>query len=163
MKLLEIILIGVFSGVITSLIIYLLKLIFIKVLIPWYQELSYKGIDVSGSWNGKIKSSQESVKFSAKLTLEQSAHNLSGTYVIVKYVNEDIYKITSMNVSGTVWEGFVSLTCRTVSNKNLSFGSMLLKINDGNLNGHQVFRNLAGNSSGILENSLKLTANEKNT
>ena len=163
MDLLKVILIGVFSGVITTIVIYILNVIFKRILLPWYQAISYKGIDVSGSWEGNIDSKKDIIYFTGKLTLQQNAHDLIGSYVIVKYENEKVLKITSMKVSGTVWEGFVSLTCRTVSNKNLSFGSMLLKINDEQLNGHQIFRNLAGNSSGIMDMPLILNVCEENT
>ncbi|WP_156115081.1 hypothetical protein [Pseudomonas sp. ML96] len=153
--------IGVFTGVITTVLLYLTKLIIDKILLPWYQNLTYRGIDVSGVWEGEFSSS-DTANFTAKLTLDQSAHNLSGSYIVIKYINGEEQKITSMSVSGEVWEGFVSLKCRTISNKNLSFGSMLLKINDSELNGHKVFRNLAGNGSGIVNRPIILKRTEGN-
>lgn len=66
-----------------------------------------------------------------------------------------------MSVIGEVWEGFVSLQCRTISNKNLSFGSMLCKIIDSSLQGKYVFRNLAGDGSDI--SNLNINLNRKNS
>lgn len=54
-----------------------------------------------------------------------------------------------MNVVGEVWEGFVSIKSRTVSSKNLSFGSMLCKVCASTLKGKYIFRNLAGDASSI--------------
>jgi hypothetical protein len=149
LELIKVILLGVFTGVITTICLYFVKVIIDKIILPWYQDFIYKGIDVSGVWEGKIIHS-DIVYFSVKLSLKQNAHDLTGSYIVIKYKNDEEEKITSMSVNGEVWEGFVSLKCRTVSNKNLSFGSMLLKINDSELNGSKVFRNIAGNGSKIV-------------
>lgn len=151
----ETIILGVASGVITSLFLYLLSIIFTRIILPWYQRLTYGGIDVSGEWIGKLKGNK-AVYWKATLNLKQSAHSLSGIYSIVKISQGNAGKTTHMKVSGEVWEGFVSLKYRTVSNRNLSFGSILLKINDSELKGVQASRNLAQTGSEIANLSLLL-------
>jgi hypothetical protein len=71
-------------------------------------------------------------------------------------------KITNMTVQGEIWEGFLSLKCRTISNKELSFGSALLKVNSSTLDGKYIFRNLvkAGDEIGAF-NLLLVRHNEK--
>lgn len=124
-------------------------------MLPWYQSLIYKGVDVSGDWSGKIDHS-ERVHFSVALNLEQRAHDLKGTYTSVRYVNDEERTISTMNVSGEVWEGFVALKCRTISNRKLSFGSMLLKVNPEELTGHQIFRNIGRGNHEIFHKEVTL-------
>lgn len=144
---------GVFAGVVTSALLYIFGLIFSRILVPWYQKVIYKGVDVSGEWTGTIDHSQR-VHWSVKLDLEQNAHDLKGTYTSVRYVNDEERNLSTMNVTGEVWEGFVALKCRTISNRNLSFGSMLLKVNPNELTGHQIFRNLGRSNNEIFHKEL---------
>jgi hypothetical protein len=44
------IVLGVISGVFASGIVYLAVLFFNKVVIPWYREVIYSSIDISGTW-----------------------------------------------------------------------------------------------------------------
>ncbi len=157
----ENILLGVVAGVITSILLYWFSLILIRIIIPWYQRTTYKGIDVSGEWVGKVTGT-ENVFWNVTLNITQNAHALVGTMTTVKYIKSIEDRITSMNVSGEVWEGFVSLKCRTVSSKNLSFGSMLLKINDSELRGIQIFRNLSKAGPEIVNMEILLKPSEKN-
>jgi hypothetical protein len=157
---LKIIFLSVFSGIVTATLLYLLSLIIKNIIIPWYQRIIYKGIDVSGNWKGDYHLS-DATCFTSNLTIKQNAHNLSGNYSVTRIVNGNQEKVTNMRISGEVWEGFVSLKCRTISSKNLSFGSMLLKVNDSALNGTYIFRNLAKNASAIASFELNLVRDEK--
>ncbi|EGQ9177313.1 hypothetical protein ACU440_004532 [Vibrio alginolyticus] len=149
------IIISVFSGVLTALCVYIASLFIKEVLIPRYQKSVYRGIDVSGDWEGKHDLGY--VGFELKLHLIQNAHDLQGRATFIKYSSDnDVIKVTDMRVEGEVWEGFVSLKCRTVSNKNLSFGSMLCKVGDHSLQGKYIFRNLAGDSSSITDVEVSL-------
>jgi hypothetical protein len=160
----ETILLGVVSGVITSFILYWLAVTFTRIILPWYQRIIYKGIDVSGEWVGKLKAKgNDDVHWDVSLNLKQSAHSITGMYTAVKYVKGCENRVTNMSVSGEVWEGFVSLQCRTISNRNLSFGSMLLKINDSELKGQQIFRNLVQAGPEIVNMELALIRENKNS
>ncbi len=154
------ILLSVFSGVITALVIYLVSVFIKKIFLPWYQRFIYKGVDISGIWEGN-HTRTENVSIAVTLDLKQSAHDIIGTLTIIKIVDDAQKRVTSMSVIGEVWEGFVSLQCRTISNKNLSFGSMLCKIIDSSLQGKYVFRNLAGDGSDI--SNLNINLNRKNS
>ncbi|MFV8453386.1 hypothetical protein ACNO65_25515, partial [Vibrio campbellii] len=139
--------------------IYIMSIFIKETLIPKYQKTIYKGIDVSGDWEGCHDVG--SVGFSVKLNLQQNAHDLKGTVIFIKTSQSSSKpKVTNMVVEGEVWEGFVSLKCRTVSNKNLSFGSMLCKVGDHSLKGKYIFRNLAGDSSSIKDLEVSLHRKE---
>lgn len=142
---------SVFSGVVTAALLYWFTLTIRKIVIPAYQRLIYKGIDVSGDWTGEWHYS-EFIIFNFSLTLKQNAHELTGSLSVLKLKDGKKEKITNMTVQGEIWEGFISLKCRTISNQELSFGSALLKVNPAELNGKYIFRNLvkAGDEIGAL-------------
>ncbi|MGI2107226.1 hypothetical protein ACRN9A_19040 [Shewanella frigidimarina] len=137
---LQTIFLGVVSGLVATGFAVMLSKIFNQVLIPWYQAKIYKGVDISGVWEGSIESNNDK-SWGCTLELEQNAHNIVGTYTTVSYYKGEQQRISVMDVNGEVWEGYISLKCRTKSNRNLSFGSMLFQINNQEIVGHQVFRN----------------------
>ncbi|PQJ84548.1 hypothetical protein [Aliivibrio sifiae] len=137
----KVVLLSVFSGVLTSVVIYWFSLTMSKIILPWYRNLMYHGVDVSGEWKGRSYL-KEDVFFELSLSLEQTANDITGVYTSSKYRNGDLESTSVMKVKGALWEGFLSLNCRTVSNKRLSFGSMLLKVDSDRLRGKQLFRNL---------------------
>lgn len=50
MSLSETIVLGVVSGILTLVFIFLCVIIFTKIVIPWYGSIIYSGIDLSGLW-----------------------------------------------------------------------------------------------------------------
>ncbi|PMG27814.1 hypothetical protein BCU94_18845 [Shewanella sp. 10N.286.52.C2] len=153
---LKTIFISVFSGVVTSALLYWFSITVKRILIPAYQRMSYKGIDVSGEWTGEWQHSKP-LFFSFSLSLQQNAHDLKGSFNILKTIDGKQEKITNMKVEGEIWEGFISLKCRTVSNKELSFGSALLKVNASELDGKYIFRNLVKAGEEIGSFNLKFS------
>ena len=116
---------------------------------------------MSGEGVGKLKGN-ENVYWYVSLSFIQSAHSLNGAYTSLKYVNGSV---GSCHKHECFWRGmgrFVSLKYRTISNRNLSFGSMLLKINDSELKGQQIFRNLGTSGSEIINMEVQLKRENKN-
>jgi hypothetical protein len=160
MEELRVIFLSVFSGVLTAALLYWFTLTFKRIVIPAYQRVAYKGIDVSGEWNGEHKHS-ESLSFNLSMTLKQNAHEVTGAFNVFKFTDGKQDKITNMTVQGEIWEGFISLKCRTISNRELSFGSALLKVNPTELNGKYIFRNLV--KSGDEIGAFNLVLSRKNS
>lgn len=48
----ESIILGVVSGILTSFVIWLIIKLFQKIVLPWYQNFTYQGLKISGSWVG---------------------------------------------------------------------------------------------------------------
>ena len=53
------IVLGIVSGVLTATFLYILSLIFKNILIPWYQRIKYKGVELKGKWSGMMIDSPE--------------------------------------------------------------------------------------------------------
>ncbi|WP_445946722.1 hypothetical protein [Shewanella sp.] len=161
MEEIRVIILSVVSGIVTAAFLYWFSLMIKRIIIPAYQRIAYKGIDVSGDWSGEWKHSDQ-ITFNFSMSLKQNAHDLVGTFNVLKLKSGEQEKITNMTVQGEIWEGFLSLKCRTISNKELSFGSALLKVNSSTLDGKYIFRNLvkAGDEIGAF-NLLLVRHNEK--
>jgi len=136
------ILMGVVTGVLTAVLLFLVKEFWSKTLIPLYQKVKYQGADVSGSWFAEFPSDDGSVsKFS--LTLNQNAHNITGSMHFVFTSSEKNYTI-DYNLSGEYWEGYLQLNCRSKDRKRYSHASSFLKLINGGtgLLGSFSFRNV---------------------
>lgn len=155
MEELKSIFLSVLSGVVTAALLYWVTMTINRIVIPAYQRIKYRGVDVSGDWISEYQHS-ETHTFNFSMTLEQNAHELKGSFNIIKFINGKQVKTTNMTVHGEIWEGFISLKCRTISNRELSFGSALLKVNPTELNGQYIFRNLVKGGNEICSVNLVL-------
>jgi len=136
------IVLGVISGVLTAAFIFLLKEFWVKILMPWYQSFKYQGADISGSWYAEY-SSEDSIKTTYSVTLNQSAHKITGSMQFTFVSPERKFNI-DYNLSGEYWEGYLSLACRSKDRKVYSHASMFLKLVNGGsgLLGQFCYRNV---------------------
>ncbi|OQY00406.1 MAG: hypothetical protein B6I26_08110 [Desulfobacteraceae bacterium 4572_130] len=68
--------IGVVSGILTSVFLYFLVFLFKNFFIPWYQNIIYKGLDISGEWEYTLTHQQGIDK--CIMELKQKSHMISG-------------------------------------------------------------------------------------
>ena len=97
----------------------------LKIVIPWYQRLVYRGIDLSGSWEGMFE--MKGARYRFDTSLRQSAHLLKGTTTKSKSGSDDDY-VHNFKLSGSTWDGWVLLNLESSDRTSLSFGTALLKI-----------------------------------
>ncbi len=138
MTVIESVLIGVVVGVLTSAVLFVLNKIWKIIILPWYQSVIYKGVDVEGTWNADFGREVES---SFELTLKQNAHQLNGHALVIKSSGEKLL----FKAEGSIWEGYISLSMNTIDKKRLSFANVLLKVCKGGalLDGELTFRNMS--------------------
>ena len=137
------IVLGVVSGILTATFLYVLSRFFTVVLIPWYQRFKYEGVDLQGTWAGKVIDDAE-IKFPFQLILDQNAHELTGTATLDKSTAMDGDTSTTYSLSGNVWEGYVTFNYKSVDRTRLSFATSLLRVVRGGrkLEGYFIFRDL---------------------
>jgi hypothetical protein len=131
-------------GVISSVIIAALTYVCRTSILNRILSVTYNGLNVAGTWSQKQKFMEtgEDIEYETRLILKQVAHNLTGSWVFIKNADGKKAAESTMRVTGELLEGFVALNLRSSSNKQLSLGSMLLKVHDGELaSGHYIFRN----------------------
>lgn len=152
------IVLGIFSGILTSALLFALNRLFLEVVVPWYQQLIYEGVDLRDLWIYDYPKNDGVGKF--RLKLEQKAHNLSGQLTYTS-VEKDTESVISYLVSGTVWEGYVTLNLKSSDRRRIAFAATLLKVERGGqeLKGWFCFRNFRTDQVSSLE--LAFTRNQR--
>lgn len=132
------ILLGVVSGIVTSICIFIIIQIIQKIIIPWYQTMIYRGVNISGTWRGARKN-QEVI-----LILKQKAHNITGIADLI--LDKDathLEKIRNFKVKGTIFDRFVQLNLKHEDSSRLGAVSFLFQVEgDGRI--------LKGGSTGYI-------------
>jgi hypothetical protein len=134
---------GIISGIITSAILYLLATIAKKIVIPWYLDLIYQGVDLNGEW--RYHQNHGQINYDYHLVIKQRAHKLTGSMTITKTgappgPHGDY--IQGFTVTGTTWEGYITLNMQSSNRQSLSYATCLLQIQGRgtSLGGQLVYR-----------------------
>jgi hypothetical protein len=122
------IILGVVSGLLASFLIYLGARLFDKVLLPWYRELIYRGIDISGQWQTKTMHPSGNIEDSV-MHVTQKAEKLSCVVTIAKKLaSSDDVQIKTYQFTGELRERFVALVGRNIDRRSLGTNVTLLEI-----------------------------------
>lgn len=143
MTILENIIVGVVSGVFTAAFLYLLSLLIKNHFIPWFQQVTYKGVDVNGSWSSKVEVA--GIHGNMEMNIFQHGHNLEGDLTIVQGKDiENPSNVTNLTLKGNIWEGFVTLNHQSKDRSRLSCSTSLLQVLNGGirLKGVYCFRSI---------------------
>lgn len=134
---------GVFSGVVTALLILLAKAFFQTYITPYYRSIRYSGVDVSGGWLGENVDDDRKTTVKVRLFISQNAHDLGGAMVLEYRSPEKAY-ILDFLVSGYIWEGYLTLNFKPKDKRILSYAVGFLRIAGGGeaLEGYWCFRDV---------------------
>ena len=127
-----------------------------RIAIPAYLDLIYKGVDLRGVWTCE-RAIDNDGKFSIQLSLEQRAHNVTGTGTLTKSGTGNGDYVQFFSIAGSTWEGFLTINMRSANRRTLSFVTGLLKVKGRGetLEGHWVYR--AASIDEAVSEELKLT------
>lgn len=131
----ETILLGVISGIITSMVLFLLARFFHDSIVPWIRSVRYKGIDISGTWHCLPKEMNQEFQ----LEITQKAQKLSGVATFITKQSESSlnpkYKtgyqfenIRSFSISGEISDRFILLNLKNVDRKRLGITAFVLEV-----------------------------------
>jgi hypothetical protein len=133
MGVLETIFWGSVSGVSATVFLYLFGLLIKHHLIPFYQKIRYKGVDINGTWVTKATSSS-GVHGQMEMTIKQNAHYLCGDTTIIQGVDPTKpTQVTNLSMIGNLWEGFITLNQQSKDRSRLSYSTSLLQVHNGGL------------------------------
>ena len=122
------IILGVVSGLLASLLIYLGAKVIDKVLLPWYRELIYRGIDISGEWHTRVTHPSGNTEDSI-MHVSQRADKLSCIVTIAKKMSSsNDVQIKTYNFKGELSERFVALVGKNIDRRSLGINATLLEI-----------------------------------
>lgn len=121
----ESIVLGVVAGVLTTLIVLGFGALIRRVVLPWYRDFIYDGVEIEGEWNLISETEQ-----GARLSLKQSAYSLSGTCTFVSHDENPLgYEaLRVFAVKGTIREKLVELSFRHIDRARLGAGVFLFEV-----------------------------------
>jgi lipopolysaccharide export LptBFGC system permease protein LptF len=128
----ESIIIGVVSGLCTSVLIYLIVKTFQNIVIPWYQNIIYSGAQIDGQWtNSKTFRNGDTIQ-DELITIKQSANKLTGFRVITKrYKNKKEIEIKNFDVKGQIKDRFVYLISENNNKRKIGVSCGLYELGAG--------------------------------
>lgn len=134
--------ISVFAGILTSIIIYFFLKIFENIILPWYQDKVYKGLDIGGEWI-EIHNYENLLIQESKITIEQNAHFVKGKILLAKKNNEtnEIVELKHFRFSGEFYNNHLNLTCWNENRKQIGTHNYLIGVDyDGKeMNGFKTY------------------------
>lgn len=132
---------GVLAGVLTSALIWLTGSLWTRSVEPYLIGLRYRGIDIAGPWTAIDIGPENASRFS--MDLRQTAHSVRGTCMLEHYSAENEFKVM-LELTGDLWEGYISLTHKPSDRKISSYSVGLLKVSGGGtgLEGIHLYRNV---------------------
>jgi len=129
----ESIIVGIVSGIITAFIIHLLILMFNKIILPWYRELVYSGVEIKGGWKVSSDYGQGNSQVVA-INLSQKASSINGKATIVKSSNGKVVETTMMAIVGSIKDRLFNVTLIPIEKKRVGISISLLEVvGNGNI------------------------------
>jgi hypothetical protein len=141
------ILIGVFSGLATGIVILLFTQVWQKILLPWYEQRLYKGIRISGTWQ-LVDEQRDDSQWTQRelLIIKQNTHRLSGHQIL--YPKEaGVEDIKTLDISSEIRDGYVVLAANSKDPSAFSRGAFLGRVTGAGdiLEGQATFVNVSDN------------------
>lgn len=127
------VLLGVVSGIVTAILIGLATLLFKHILIPWFQQLVYQGVNVGGNWHHKAEfqlSATTTQQFEVFLDIEQQAHKVTGNFHVRNVVGGTEYT-NYYKLKGVVKDNYLQFTYTAQRSDRTGLGSFLLRVAHG--------------------------------
>src|SRR5688572_12973211 len=121
-------LVGIVVGILTSAILFFLKDQWIKTIRPYLEEIRYSGVRVAGIWRGYSRDAYHDSD--ATLQLTQSATRLTGRFSF-RFRSALKQFTIEYDVTGYLWEGYLTLNFRPADKGTTTSATALLKIAGG--------------------------------
>ena len=118
---------GVVSGILTTVLLFLLSRLLENIVFPWYRSLVYRGVDISGHWSNEITFGN-GVTQTAVAEIEQKAHFVHGTVAVTKTKDGQHYDTKSLRLSGQIKDRLLSCHIQPSSNSEIAAANLLLEV-----------------------------------
>lgn len=139
-------LIGVLSGVLTTILVYVSSLFLKRVVLPNYRIYLYRGLDITGQWRVKqdqiaVDGEELSVKRETTVVLKQKGHDLEGRATSTALGGGAHQAIYTYAATGEIKDRFVMLSFKADDRDRIGYSSFLLEVvGDGRrMVGYRVF------------------------
>ena len=147
--------IGVLTGVLSAILIAFSSIIYQSIVLPWFQAKVYRGVLISGTWSGKMEIN--GVQWKLTLVIKQRGNKVKGTFNADSDNPDARKKKTNMVFCGSIYDGFLIITCTATDPHDISFGSMILRIKNRQMSGQQIFRDLSESEHDVFRSKVEFS------
>ena len=125
----ENILVGVFSGILTFILLEFLKFLFNEFVTPWYQKQKYRGLNISGDWV-EIHEYEDLVIEKSTINISQNGYDIKGRITLVKQskANGKDFETQIFLFKGEYFNNYLNINSWNENKKQLGTNNYLLKI-----------------------------------
>ncbi len=120
------IMVGVVSGVLSAVIVWLFSTFRNEAILPWYQRLVYRGVLVDGAWKGERKDNNTVYGFD--LHLKQDGHAITGTFTAENQRGEGTHTTKSFRLDGEITDSCVLLRYSPSDQHTYGSGAFLFQV-----------------------------------
>lgn len=118
---------GIIAGVLTSALLFILTKMTQVVVLPWFRQLIYRGVTISGRWTETIDHHNgHSQQLSTEI--KQKADYITGAVSIVKLTEGVVDSAVTFELEGNISDRLVTLTMRPSDTSRLGRAVVLLEV-----------------------------------
>jgi hypothetical protein len=119
---------GVVGGAVAGFVVLFMIRVFDVVLLPWYRQLLYHGIDLSGTWENRVKL-PAGLTQTLNATLGQKADQVVGTVTVAKSKpSGEMESLEGFAMEGRLFDRLFVGTMRPTDRRRLGVATMLLEV-----------------------------------
>ena len=119
-------LIGISSGIVTSIFLLLFAEFVKRVVVPWYRSIIYRGVDISGQWNHIMELTQNTQLL--HMSLKQKANVVIGDIVIVKKYPDGKDIVETMRLKGSISDRILSAEISFSDLQRFGHANLLMEV-----------------------------------
>lgn len=141
--------IGVISGIVTSLLIWFFVFIYKSIISHKIKELLYRGVELEGEWYGEVyheltDKDGSKTKYKRRemtLMIHQSAYQITGEFIAKNLNPSKTETISFYKFTGFIRDNCVVVNYLPKSKKSIGMGSLIFAVKDG---GRTLIGNIIG-------------------
>lgn len=120
--------VSVFAGIITYVVIKALSKLFYIIVLPWYQDKIYRGLDISGIWIENHNYGDLFIQES-EIKLIQNAHKINGTITLIKKkIDNEIIEMKNFRFDGEFFNNFLNTACWNENKQQVGTHNYLMSV-----------------------------------
>jgi hypothetical protein len=118
---------GVISGVISAVLLFISRALIVAHVLPWYQDLIYRGIDVDGKWYASHINMQQDFS----IDIKQSAGIIRGDARLQRRADEidkaRFEDVRDFKIDGRIQDRYITLTLSHRNRQRIGVVTLLLE------------------------------------
>lgn len=122
------IILGVASGIMTTVVLYLLGRLLTGVVIPWlYGQLFYRGVDLTDEWETTTSTGSDSTQ-TLVVSIKQKGHRIHGQLQKISSVAGKIEDTKILDIKGEIKDRLIIASLAAKTRKQVTAACMALEV-----------------------------------